>query len=189
MNSMNVVKKSWKRGVAGIMLAAVVSAVPANAAFIAGGSVPVINTLTGTANTGLDISSAGTALTLATVYVNNNTAGGWQLTGSITNGGFLRQNVAIGSAGAGNFEAFSAAPDMTAGANLVGVLGGSMAPQVTTAFAASTAGALLTGPAALAQTTATVDYEILIRGTWGGSSTLLAGFYQEKIVLSLVATM
>jgi hypothetical protein len=186
---MNVVKNNWKRGVAGMMLAAIVSAVPANAAFIAGGSVPVINTLTGTANTGLDISSAGTALTLATVYVNNNTAGGWQLTGSITNGGFLRQNVAIGSAAAGNFNAFSAAPDMTAGTNLVGVLGTGMAAQATTAFSGTAAASTLTGPAATAQSTATVDYEILIRGTWAATSTLLAGFYQEKIVLSLVATM
>ena len=186
MNIAIRIKSKMIKGLAAVALVASLSAVPAMAGdVVIGGAVPMVNNFTVFGNTGLDVVGAGTAVILATVRINNNTAGGWVLTATIVNGGFLKSDVAIGAAVQGQtLNNFTAVPSMAVNA-VPGTIGGTLVPTVFTAFAAGSSGSATSG----AQTVATSNYGLDIKGTWAAASTLLAGSYQERITIGLTCTL
>ena len=182
MKSMTIVKRVFSRGLAALALAAAVSAVPAKAGVVAGGTVPVINTIRAIGNTSLDLSAAGTAVPLVTFYMDNNTAGGFTISVTSTNGGFAPPGglVAAGIA----FSVFGiAAPATTSG-----TLGASVAQWGGTETQAAPAIGTVTSVGTQGvQTTATVDYRRAITASWAAPTTLLAGYYSENFVINLAA--
>ena len=187
MNSMTVSKEGYRKESAAMALAAAVFAVPANADVSVGGTVPITNDFMAFGNTALDIQSVGTAKVMATVFVNNNTAGGWTLTATILNGGFLSAGVASPGVAGQNLQAFTALPTMLLSTQNQGTLGtgGVLAPVVFDGFDAASFGSIASG----AQSTATKNYGIDITGTWAAVTTLLAGTYRESITLSLTCAL
>ncbi len=193
MNSMNEVKKSWRKSLAAVLLVATVSAVPVKAAITAGGAVPLENYFQATGNDGVDVKSANAAFTtniLGTVVIQNNAPNSFIFTVTQRNGGFLRLGLAAalpviatgtGNPFTGSQFIHSATPMGTEVENLT------TDATVAVAITAGAAGAgTLTGGA---QTTALVDYKIDIGGTWIAAPTLLAGYYSETFTITLVAVM
>lgn len=196
MKSMNEVKIGWKKGLAAVLLAAAVSAVPAKAAMIAGGSVPLENWFQAQGVDGLDITAAGAAKTIGSMWINNNAPNSFTLTVTERNGGFLRAGlaaavptagVAAGAAGTGN--PFTAACNLVDGAAQAGdaVWGPTavFAPVAFGAFVNGSTGVMTPGAASVA----TVNYRVDIDGTWAADATMLAGYYTEVFTISLVAVM
>ena len=190
MKTSNILN-SWKQLVALILVLAGLSAAPAKAAMVAGGAVPLINYYVGFANTGVDVQDANAALAtgvFVTLYVNNNSAGGWTLTFTAKHGGWVKMGAVAGGTGVGDRNIFTAL-DYNAGTALgTCVLGAGGTAAVPTAFSTLLPASTVTHVSA-AQTTATVDYAIDIRGTWLVNSGMLAGFYEEEITVGLVAIM
>jgi hypothetical protein len=194
MISMNLVKKSWKRGLAGVMLAAIVSAVPSHAAVVAGGTVPLENYFVAYGNTGVDVASANATLAtgvLATIYINNNAPNSFSLIVTQQNGGFLRLGLLHG------LPTINTTGNPFTATDIVHTATPSLAPEVKGFTAANLAATALTAGAGGANavyspgaaTTASVEYGVDIRATWIAATTLLAGFYQESFTVSLVAVM
>jgi hypothetical protein len=164
------------------MLAAVMSVVPAHAGIVAGGSVPVINQWRGIGVTGLDVASKGDTVTLANIWIDNNTANGFDLTITCTNGGFgLPGDTAVVP-----FTALWA--DSTASTQP-----GTLGTGAATSFATDlniTPGANATATySSGAQTTATDGYQLDLFGSWAASTTLLAGYYTESFTISMKAKL
>lgn len=187
MNSMTEVKKGIGRGLAAMALAAAVFAVPSKADVSVGGTVPITNDFMAFGNTALDIQSAGVDVVMASVFVNNNTAGGWTLTATILNGGFLNASVASPGVAGQDLQAFDALPTMLLSTVNQGTLGTGavLAPTVFDGFVAGSVGSMASG----AQSTATTNYGIDITGHWAAVATLLAGVYRESITLSLTCAL
>ena len=185
MNSMTVVKKGLGKSLAAMALAAAVLAVPAKADVSVGGTVPITNDFMAFGNTALDIQSVGAAKVMATVFVNNNTAGGWTLTATILNGGFLNAGIASPGVQGQNLQSFTALPTMILSTVNQGTLGGALVPTAFSGFVAGSSGSTTSG----AQTVATKNYGIDITGTWVAVTTLLAGTYRESITLALTCAL
>lgn len=182
MNSMTEVKKGLGRSIAAVALAAAAFAVPAKAGVIAGGTVPVINTVRAIGNTSLDLSAAGALVPIVTFYVDNNTAGGFTISVTSVNGGFAPPGGVIAAG-----IAFTAV-EIAAPATPSGTLGASVAQwDGTEAQAAPGLGATTTVGTQGVQTTATVDYKRAITASWAAPTTLLAGYYSESFTVNLAA--
>lgn len=182
MKSMTEVKKGFRIGV-GVALAAVaMSAVQANAGVVAGGTVPVINTVRAIANTSLDLSSDGADANLFAFYIDNNTPGGFILDvittygGMVPPGGVLADGIAFTDL------------DVIDNPVVVGALGAGCAAwaDLTTATPGAPGG-MTAAYTSTDQTTATTDYALVVTGDWTADATLLAGFYSETFMVSLVA--
>ncbi len=192
MISMNIVNKNLKKGLAAAMLAAMVSAVPAKADVVAGGAVPLINSFVAVPNQGIDIQGTkvlGSAGHLASIIISNNAPNSFSLVVTLTNGGFLQQGLAAGAGAAGTYNAFTGAQLYTNGrtplADAVQGFVNVAAAVAFTGFVATSTGTFAPG----AQTAATSDYTVDVEAGWSATTTLLAGFYSEKLVVSLVALM
>ncbi|GEM_PF-5338093 len=195
MKSMIRVQTGFKKGLAAVLLAAAMSAVPAKAGVVAGGTVPLENYFEAQGVDGLDIQSVGTAVNIANIWINNNAPGSFTLTVTERNGGFLRVGNAaalpvIGAAGTpGTGNPFSAACNET---HVAGGTWGPTAVWANHAFSTFTLGSAPGDHDVLtpgAQDIATVDYKIQIDGTWIATTTMLAGYYTEVFTVSLVAVM
>jgi hypothetical protein len=185
MKSMDLIKSGWKKGLAAALVAASFSAVPSYAGIVAGGSVPVINQWRGMGVTGLDVSSAATAQVIASIWIDNNTAGGFDLTITATNGGFAKPGSTDITTGNGvPFTALKGDEAATLPADAV-LSGAAIAAQLTFS---TFVGETVTYTAGT-QTAATVDYQIDISGTWAADATLLAGYYTETFTVTMVATL
>ncbi|HKP98463.1 MAG TPA: hypothetical protein VJ385_22220 [Fibrobacteria bacterium] len=187
---------SWRKGFAAVLLAAAVSAVPAKAAMIAGGSVPLENWFQAQGVEGLNISAAGAAKKLGSIWLNNNAPNSFILTVTERNGGFLRAGLAaavpaagVAATSAGTGNPFTAVCNIVDGAaQAAGAVWGPIAvfaPAAFAAFVAGSAGTMTPGAAAVA----TVNYRVDIDGTWAADATMLAGYYTEVFTISLVAVM
>ena len=191
MRSMNVLNSKWNKLVAMILIIAGLSAAPVKAAMVAGGSVPLINYYVGFANTGMNVADANAALAtgvFTTVYINNNSPGGWSLTFTAKHGGWVRMGIAAGGTGVGDRNIFTAL-DCIAGTALgTTVLGAGGTAIGASAFSTLLPASTVTKVSA-AQTTATVDYAVDVRGTWLANASMLAGFYEEEITVGLTAVM
>ncbi|MEO7425129.1 MAG: hypothetical protein ABI036_08070 [Fibrobacteria bacterium] len=204
MKSMNVVKNGWRNGFAAVLLATVVSTVPAKAAMVAGGTVPLENWFIAQGIDGLDIQSVGTSpILLGSIFINNNAPQSFVMTVTARNGGFLRAGlaaalpvlgVAAGAVGTGN--PFAAPCNLVDGA--AQAAGATWGPTVTAlvtlgaapglAFTANNPGSAgtLTGGAA---SIATSNYRIDVNGSWAATTTMLAGYYVEVFTVGLVAKL
>ena len=180
--------------VAGMMLAAL-SAMPTKAAVVAGGSVPLESYFIAIPSQGIDVASLtaiGAAGKLATIVITNNAPNSFTLSITFTNGGFLQQGLAAGAGAAGTYNAFTGAQYYLRGRNPLGtvVMGWAVPAAAGATACGGFAAASSCSPAAFgAQTAATVDYSVDIEASWAATTTLLAGFYSEKIVVSLAANM
>jgi hypothetical protein len=195
MKSMDLIKSGWKKGLAVALVAASFSAVPAKAAVVAGGVVPLENWFLAQGIDGLDITAAGAAVTVASLWINNNAPNSFTLTVTERNGGFLRAGLAaalpvagVAATSAGTGNPFTAACNLKDGAAQLGATWGPIAAVASTAFAAPAAGAnAVYSPGAAA--VATVNYRLDIDATWAADATMLAGYYTEVFTVSLVAVM
>jgi hypothetical protein len=185
---------NWKKIMAGVMLAAVASVVPANAITV-GGAIPVINDFYSFGNTGLDVDAANTvaAKSLMSIFVNNNTAGGFVLTATSTSGGFNKPGVAVPAlnAAAGTHTPYTELT-MIAGTLVAGAgTGGTWAAPTgltTMIVAAPVAGSSLVWTSGT-QATATSNYEVLVQAKWAANAGMLAGIYTDSWTISLIATL
>jgi hypothetical protein len=195
MESINNVRKSIVRGLVSLLIASTFVAVPTQAAVVAGGTVPLENYFIPFPNQSIqvmDVTVVSAAGRLASLYINNNALNGFILTTTLTNGGFLRHGLAPAAFTAGNGNAFTSVLYYGDGRTALATASkGFLVPAaantgVWTGFAATNTGTYtVTGP----QTQATVDFTIDIEAAWSAKTTLLAGFYSEKLVVSLVAVM
>jgi hypothetical protein len=194
MKSINNVRKSIVRGLVSLLIASTFVAVPTQAAVVAGGTVPLENYFIPFPNQSLaitDLTALGLNGRLATLYINNNALNGFILTTTLTNGGFLRHGLAPVAFAAGNGNAFTGCQYFGDGRNPLATVSKGFAVPASGAlafagFVATSVGTYtVTGP----QTQATVDFSIDIEASWAAKATLLAGFYSEKLVVSLVAVM
>jgi len=187
MKSMNR-NKGIGKGIAALLFAAAVSAVPTHAGVVAGGTVPVINTVRAIGNSSIDLSADGAGSNLVAFWVDNNTPGGFVLDVVMANGGFapIGGLVAAGQA----FDVVDVVENTVSNTATGGTLGTGVTAWADLTQAAPAAAATMTAPyTSAAQTTATVDYGLLITADWTVASpqTLLAGYYSETFTISLVA--
>lgn len=193
---MTEVKKGMGGIFAAMALAAAVFAVPAKAAILAGGTVPLENYFVAQGVEGLDIKggSGGAAAVIGHLWIWNNAPNSFTLTVTGRNGGFLQQGLAavLPAAGAALTQGnpFSAVCSLDDGAtNATDEAWGPTAATVaSSAFsAAAPAHNVVYSPGV--QLSATVDFAFDIKGTWIAAPTLLAGYYSETFTISLVAVL
>ena len=177
-----------------MLVAVSVGAVPAKAAIVASGTVPLENYFIAQGVQGIDITAAGTASVVGSIWINNNAPNAFTLVVTERNGGFLKQGLAaavpvLGVAGAAvaTGTPFSAVCNLIDGAG-TGAVWGRTAVFAPVAFAAFVNGSAGTY-ASSAASTATTDFKIDLNATWVANTTLLAGTYTEVFTISLVAVM
>lgn len=196
MKSMTEVKKGIGWGLAAVVIAAALSAVPAKAAVLAGGTVPLENYFVAQGVEGLDIAggSGGAAAVIGHIWIWNNSPGSFTLTVTGRNGGFLQQGLAAILPAAGTAVSqgnpFSAVCTLDDGATATAdqVWGPTAAVAASSNFSAvAPAHNVVYTPGV--QLVATVDYPFDIMGTWVADATMLAGYYSETFTISLVAVL
>ena len=197
MKSITRIQTGFKKGLAAVLLAAALSAVPAKAGMVAGGVVPLENYFEAQGLDGLDVTAAGAGKIIGHIWIWNNAPNSFVLTVKERNGGFLRAGLAaavpaagVAATSAGTGNPFTAACTIDDGAVSPGdkVWGPIAAVAASTAFGAFVVGSTgtITGGAAAV---ATIDYPLDIKGTWSADATMLAGYYTEVFTVSLVAVM
>ncbi|MDB5106375.1 MAG: hypothetical protein JWP91_4064 [Fibrobacteres bacterium] len=187
MNSMKNVKKVFSRGVAAAVLAAAIGSVPVSAGVLCGGTVPVNNYAVGIGNTSIDVNAVHAAMTnIATFYITNNTAGGFNLSFALKHAGFAKPGQGLAATPNGNVftGAQFALPTVPSG-----TYSGATTPLTTQTFGAMAANVVSPVWASGAQTVATTDWKVEVSATWAADATLLAGFYEEVVTVYLVATL
>jgi hypothetical protein len=190
MKSMNRNVRGFSKGIAALLFAAAVSAVPTHAGVVAGGTVPVINTVRAIGNTSIDLSADGADANLVAFWVDNNTPGGFVLDVIMTKGGFAAVGAAdaLTASGGVPFTAVDVVENTVSNTATGGALGATAAAWADLAQATPAAAATMTAPYTSGpQTSATVDYGLMITGDWTADTDLLAGYYTETFTISLVA--
>lgn len=189
MNSMNVVKKVWMKGLAAAAIAAAF-AMPANASVVCGGSVPVINTVYSMPFTDLPVTddNTGAFVNLAHMIINNNTAGGFTFTVTSSYGGFNKVGIVVAAAlPAGNpFTAEQVVLSLSQPATSAIGTGATVASTFAITPGLAAVSATWTSGA---QTTATIDYAVDVQAKWAAATTMLAGYYVEKLTANLTAVL
>jgi hypothetical protein len=159
-----------------------------------GGNVQVVNLLNSAAQAGLDLTSTGSNVEIASFTVSNNTTS-WTLAFA-----FLNRGVFVNSNNAGQTVPLTQITIQGNG----GTLGtGPIAPDIT--VPAATPSFILAGDITAMvnanlsnvpviwtpanQTTPTIGYIISMRGDWTAATTVLAGLYTETITATLTATL
>jgi hypothetical protein len=186
MKSMNRNVIGFSKGIAALLFAAAVSAVPTHAGVVAGGTVPVINTVRAIGNSSIDLSADGADANLVAFWVDNNTPGGFVLDVIMAEGGFSPVGGVVAAGVA--FTTVDVVENTVSNTATGGALGTGAAAWADLTQAAPAAAATMTAPyTSGAQTTATVDYGLTITADWTAVTTLLAGYYSETFTISLVA--
>ncbi|MGB7569215.1 MAG: hypothetical protein WBM07_15245 [Chitinivibrionales bacterium] len=155
---------------------------------ICGGSVPLVNSIIGIGVTSLDFSSAGAAIEIADFFINNNSSG-FVITWTFQNGGFF----VLGGSGAANASVpmttvhFAYGPGGGAGTWGTATTAPTLPADITPAAQGT---ALPVTTTSAGQSTATVNQEVIIDGTWAAAAaTAMAGFYTETITFNIAATL
>lgn len=195
MRSLTQNKKGMVGGLAAILLSGSLFIGQSNAAsVIAGGEVPLINTLIASGVSGIDPVAAGTDVVLADFWISSNAPGAtqWSLAVTLTNGGtFVPLLGAAAGAGASGTQMASA--EVTVGTSgTLGTLGATLvapADQAFTIVPATYLAITATSAPTLTPTGATTNYHMVATGTWLANATLLAGYYAETITATLTAQM
>jgi hypothetical protein len=174
---MNLMKK--------ISLSVATVAVLASSSFcgqvLVGGNVPLINNVVGLGVLTLDLSSAGTAVNIATFIVNNNSTT-FDVSWVLTNGGYFvsgTRNIPMTSV------TLAVSPSNT------GTSGTGNDPVTEAVVAISAAVATPTAAAhwLTTQSTATTNYAVAMNASWAAASSPLAGLYTEQVVFTITATL
>jgi hypothetical protein len=185
-----IVRSESVRGARLLILLMIMSASRALAVdALSGGNVNLINTLYSTSNLSLDLTANGTNATLATFIINNNAANSFTFAVTLVNGGeFIKSGEADGSGVKLTGCNFNPGSTGTLGAGLTALVPGSTGDRTSDLKGATAGQAVLTAWSPGAQTTATTNYALQVRGTWTGAS-LIEGLYTETIRATLTANL
>jgi hypothetical protein len=174
---MNLMKK--------ISLSVAAVAILASSSFsgqvLVGGNVPLINNVVGLGVLTLDLSSAGTAVNVATFIVNNNSSQ-FTVSWTLANGGYFvsgARNIPMTAA----VLAVSPSNTGTAGTGCAAI--GTATIVVGGVVGTPTAAATWVNT----QTTATVNYAVALNATWLAAANPLAGLYTEQATFTITATL
>lgn len=191
MRSLTQQKKGMVGGLAAIVLSGSLFLGQSNAAtVIAGGTVPLVNTLIATSVTSLDPTADGVAVVVASFYITNNAPNAFSLVIDLAGGGgFYPLDGAITDDGIDwTATTLIASADQPGDSHL----GATAALPATATIAALTPGVALATAVdwdATAQTDGTLNYKVDLTASWTGVSTLLAGMYTETITATLTAQL
>jgi hypothetical protein len=156
---------------------------------LSGGNVNLVNTLYSTSNLSLDLTANGTNATLATFIINNNAANSFTFAVTMLNGGeFIKSGQADGSGVKLTGCNYNPGATGTLGAGLSALLPGTTGDRTSDLKGATAGQAVLTAWSPGAQTTATSNYALQVRGTWAGAS-LIEGLYTETVRATLTANL
>jgi hypothetical protein len=180
------------KGLAAAAIAAAF-AMPASASVICGGSVPVINTVYTMPFTDLPVTDdeTGAFVNIAHMIVNNNTAGGFTMTVTSAYGGFNKvgiATVALLATGGNPFTAEQLVLSLSQPATSAIGTGATVATTFTVVAPGTLAQSTPVWTSG-AQTTATIDYAVDMQAKWAAQTTLLAGYYVEKLTANLTAVL
>ena len=174
---MNLIKK--------ISLSVAAVAIMASSSFsgqvLVGGNVPLINNVVGLGVLTLDLSSAGTAVNIATFIVNNNSTT-FDVSWVLTNGGYF-------VSGARNIPMTAVAIAVSPSNTGTSGTGNDLVSEALVAISAGAGTATAAAHWNTTQSTATVNYAVAMNATWLAAASPLAGLYTEQVVFTITATL